>query len=120
MKIKATVNLVKNQTGDLKAMANITIDGCFVVNDLCVKSGQNGLWVSMPAKKLTKEYKGKLWKDIAHPITAGCRKLIFDTVLEEYEKKATAENLAGIESENPTKNSESDNKMLTDDESIPF
>ena len=60
MKIKAQVNLVKNQTGDLKAMANITIDGCFVVNDLCVKSGQNGLWVSMPSKKMAKEYNGKV------------------------------------------------------------
>jgi len=115
MKIKAQVNLVKNQTGDLKAMANITIDGCFVVNDLCVRSGAKGLYVTFPAKKLTKEYNGKLWKDIAHPITAGCRKLIFDTVLEEYEKKANAET-SDYEPAKPEKSESSESE--TDD--IPF
>jgi len=74
----------------------------------------------MPSRKLTKETNGKEYEDTAYPITADFRKRLFNVILAEYEKKTTAENLAGIESENPTKNSESDNKMLTDDESIPF
>ena len=119
MKIKAQVNLVKNQTGDLKAMANITIDGCFVVNDLCVRSGAKGLYVTFPAKKLTKEYNGKLWKDIAHPITAECRKQIFDTVLEEYAKKAAAETSEYKPEKTGNNNQESESSENNTD-SIPF
>ena len=115
MKIKAQVNLVKNQTGDLKAMANITIDGCFVVNDLCVRSGAKGLYVTFPAKKLTKEYNGKLWKDIAHPITAECRKQLIETILSEYEKKANAE----TDNYEPKKSEKSEQNEV-DAENIPF
>ncbi|MFQ5489348.1 MAG: SpoVG family protein, partial [Phycisphaerae bacterium] len=46
------VKLVNNANDRLKAYCSITIDGCFVVRDLKVIDGSNGLFVAMPSRKL--------------------------------------------------------------------
>ncbi|QVK21267.1 septation regulator SpoVG [Mycoplasmatota bacterium] len=64
----------------LRAIAAITIDECFVVHELRVIEGDNGLFVAMPSRKRTNgEY-----KDIAHPINQETRKMIEEKVLEAY------------------------------------
>ena len=37
----------------LQAFATVTLDGCFVVRDLKIIDGNNGLFVAMPSRKLT-------------------------------------------------------------------
>lgn len=67
--------------GRKRAVASITIDNEFVVHDISIIDGQNGLFISMPSKRLPNgEY-----KDIAHPITAEARAKIQDTVLKEFD-----------------------------------
>ena len=67
--------------GKMRAVAAIVIDDVFVVRDLRVIEGQNGLFVAMPSRKSSDgEY-----RDIAHPITAEAREMIQTTVLKEYE-----------------------------------
>lgn len=66
----------------MKAVASMTIDDCFVVHDLRVVEGPNGLFVAMPSRKTTD---GE-FRDVAHPINAETRELISDTVLEAYAK----------------------------------
>lgn len=64
----------------LKAIAAITIDDCFVVHELRVIEGDNGLFVAMPSRKRSSgEY-----KDIAHPINQETRKMIENKVIEVY------------------------------------
>lgn len=64
----------------LKAIAAITIDDCFVVHELRVIEGDNGLFVAMPSRKRSSgEY-----KDIAHPINQETRKTIENKVIEVY------------------------------------
>ena len=64
----------------LKAIAAITIDDCFVVHELRVIQGDNGLFVAMPSRKRSSgEY-----KDIAHPINQETRKMIENKVIEVY------------------------------------
>lgn len=46
------VKLVNGASDRLKAYCSITIDGCFVVRDLKVIDGSNGLFVAMPSRKL--------------------------------------------------------------------
>lgn len=46
------VKLVNDASDRLKAYCSITIDGCFVVRDLKVIDGSNGLFVAMPSRKL--------------------------------------------------------------------
>jgi stage V sporulation protein G len=48
----------------LKAYVTITIDNCFVIRDLKVIQGNNGLFVAMPSKKR----KDGTFRDTAHPL----------------------------------------------------
>ena len=64
----------------LKAYATITFDRCFVVRDLKVIQGNNGLFVAMPSKKR----KDGTFKDTAHPLNTETREKIESAVLAEY------------------------------------
>lgn len=67
----------------LKAYATITFDRCFVVRDLKVIQGNNGLFVAMPSKKR----KDGTFKDTAHPLNTETREIIESKVLAEYRKE---------------------------------
>lgn len=73
-----------NTDGKMKAIASITIDDAFVVRDIRVIEGQNGLFVAMPSRKTPE---GE-FRDIAHPITPEARELIQSAILKEYEATA--------------------------------
>lgn len=77
------VRLKKVDTdGKMKAIASITFDNAFVVREIRVIEGQNGLFVAMPSRKTPD---GE-FRDIAHPITPETRELIQSAILKEYEK----------------------------------
>ena len=83
------IRLAKKDESKLKAVASITIEDCFVVHDIKVIEGNEGIFISMPSRKTPDgEY-----KDIVHPINTPTREMIRDAVLEEY-KKALAEEQA--------------------------
>ncbi len=67
----------------LKAYVTITFDDCFVVRDLKVINGNNGLFVAMPSKKR----KDGTFKDTAHPLNNETREIIESKVLEEYRRE---------------------------------
>ncbi|PDB12303.1 septation protein spoVG, partial [Listeria monocytogenes] len=55
--------------GRMKAIASITLDEEFVVHDIRVIDGNNGLFVAMPSKRgVDGEF-----RDIAHPINSDTR-----------------------------------------------
>jgi stage V sporulation protein G len=66
----------------LKAFVNITIDDCFIVRDLKVINGKNGLFVSMPSRRR----KDGTFRDIAHPLNNETREMMEQRILSEYEK----------------------------------
>ena len=67
----------------LKAIASVTIDDCFVIHELRIIEGDNGLFIAMPSRKLPE---GE-FKDIAHPINAETREQLEKAVLDEYNKQ---------------------------------
>jgi len=67
----------------LKAYVTITLDNCFVIRDLKIIHGNNGLFVAMPSKKR----KDGTFKDIAHPLNSETREKMEDQILAEYEKE---------------------------------
>ncbi len=67
----------------LKAYVAITLDHCFVVRDLKVINGNNGLFVAMPSKKR----KDGTYRDTAHPLNNQTREMIESKVLAEYHKE---------------------------------
>lgn len=80
------VRLRKVETeGKMRAWVSITFDNAFVVHDLRVLEGSNGLFVVMPSRQTPSgEY-----RDIAHPITSETREIIQKAVLDEYNKDKT-------------------------------
>lgn len=68
--------------GKMKAIISVTFDDEFVVHDIKVIEGQNGLFIAMPSRKTPD---GE-FKDIAHPINADTRDRIQKSILEAYEK----------------------------------
>jgi stage V sporulation protein G len=71
-----------NTDGRMRAIASITIDKEFVVHDIRVIDGNNGMFVAMPSKRTPD---GE-FRDIAHPITSGTREKIQTAVLNEYQQ----------------------------------
>jgi stage V sporulation protein G len=67
----------------LKAYAAITFDHCFIIRDLKVINGNNGLFVAMPSKKR----RDGTYRDTAHPLNNETRQMIESKVLEEYNKE---------------------------------
>jgi len=66
--------------GRMKAIVSVTLDDSFVIHDIKVVEGHNGLFVAMPSKKTPD---GE-FRDIAHPITTLARELIHSAVLQAY------------------------------------
>lgn len=65
----------------LKAFATVTFDNAFVVHNMKVVNGNNGLIVCMPSRKI----KDGTYKDIAHPINNEFRGKLEQLILKEYE-----------------------------------
>ncbi len=65
----------------LKAFVSVVFDGCFMVNDIKVIRGKDGLFISMPSRKK----KNGEFKDVAHPLNNETRLMIEERVLDEYE-----------------------------------
>ena len=66
----------------LKAFVSVIFDECFVVSDIKIIQGANGLFVSMPSKKR----KNGTFRDIAHPLNNETRRRIEEKVLHRYQE----------------------------------
>ncbi|MEE0932389.1 septation regulator SpoVG [Clostridium sp. D43t1_170807_H7] len=75
--------------GKMKAIVSITFDNEFVVHDIKVIEGQNGLFIAMPSRKTPD---GE-FKDIAHPINTDTREKIQSSILKAYEAAVEEENV---------------------------
>ena len=73
----------------MKAIVSITFDNEFVVHDIKVIEGQNGLFIAMPSRKTPD---GE-FKDIAHPINTDTREKIQTSILKAYEAAVEEENV---------------------------
>jgi stage V sporulation protein G len=107
----------------LRAFASLTFDNSFVVREVKIIEGDNGLFVAMPSRKVTercrecgcrnvvqsnfcngcgkklhssRDFSGqheKMYMDVAHPINSECRQMIHDFVISEYEQERQRQNL---------------------------
>ncbi|MCL6635567.1 MAG: septation regulator SpoVG [Peptococcaceae bacterium] len=68
--------------GKMKAIVSVTLDDAFVIHDVKVVEGNNGLFVAMPSRKMPD---GE-FRDIAHPINSNTREIIQSAVLQAYEE----------------------------------
>lgn len=67
--------------GKMKAVVSVTFDDEFVVHDIKVIDGQNGLFIAMPSRKMGDGD----YRDIAHPLSSETRNRMKDAILQAYE-----------------------------------
>jgi len=68
------------EDGKLRAYVTVTFDQCFVVHNVKIIEGKDGLFIAMPSRKTaTGEY-----KDVAHPISPEFRTELQNKILSEY------------------------------------
>lgn len=77
------VKIIPVNEDRLKAYVTITLDECFVVRDLKIIEGNEGLFVAMPSKKK----KDGSFRDIAHPLNQETRAMIEQAVFDAFKKE---------------------------------
>ncbi|HAL02104.1 MAG TPA: septation protein SpoVG [Lachnospiraceae bacterium] len=80
------VRMVERE-GKLKAVVSITIDDVFVVHDIKVIEGTQGLFIAMPSKQA----QDGTYRDIAHPINTQTREELQKLILSKYEEALAAQ-----------------------------
>ena len=76
------VKVFLRESNQLKAFVNIVIDDAFIVRNIKVIEGDNGLFVAMPSRRVSSgEY-----RDIAHPINTETRNMIEGVIIEKYKE----------------------------------
>ena len=76
------VKVFIRESNQLKAFVNIVIDDAFIIRNIKVIEGENGLFVAMPSRRVsTGEY-----RDIAHPINTETRKEIEEIIIRKYKE----------------------------------
>lgn len=87
MKIEA--NVVKRfDTGTVKAVCDVTLDGAFVIHGVKLIKGQKGDFVSMPSDTWENSQGEVKHKDIVHPLNSEIRTQLFKAVSNAYEAQA--------------------------------
>ena len=79
-----SVNVKKydKEESKMKGIASVLIDECFVIRDIRIIDGNDGLFIAFPSRKNS----DGLYVDVAHPINSETRKLFEDAIFEEYNK----------------------------------
>ena len=96
------------QEDKLKAFVSIIFDDCFVVSDIKIIKGNNGLFISMPSKKR----KNGTFRDIAHPLNNETRRRIEERILAKYDEVRGQPELL-VHAEDPLLTAESTSDFMT-------
>ena len=76
------VKVYPTSEGRLRAYVSIVFEDCFIIRELKLVEGEDGMFVSMPSRRR----KDGTFKDIAHPLNAEMRNIIENRVIDEYWK----------------------------------
>ena len=73
-------------SGRLKAYATMVFNDAFIIRDLKIIEGDNGLFVSMPSRRRKDGF-----RDIVHPLNSETRQSVENAIIEEYKKTVDVE-----------------------------
>ena len=79
-----SVNVKKydKEESKMKGIASVLIDDCFVIRDIRIIEGNDGLFIAFPSRKNNEG----LYVDVAHPINSETRKMFEYAVFAEFNK----------------------------------
>ena len=86
MKIKAKIDRMVN-SGNVKAIASVSLDGMFVVKNLKVMDGRKGLFVSMPQETFSRKDGQKKYSNLFFALTNSAKLELQETVLQAYQQQ---------------------------------
>jgi stage V sporulation protein G len=81
----------------MKGIVSVTFDNEFVVHDIKIIDGINGLFIAMPSRKIGKSD----YRDIAHPLSPETRTKIREAIFLEYEKVLSEQESLAVHDEVP-------------------
>lgn len=71
-----------SEEGKMRGIVSVTFDDTFVVHDIKIIEGQNGLFIAMPSRKVNDNE----FRDIAHTINSESRNELQEAILKAYEE----------------------------------
>ena len=86
MTITAKIHRILPGSRKLKAIAEVMLDGMFVIRNVRVVEGEKGLFAAMPSYI---DRNGE-WRDCCHPVTPECSAAINSAVAEAYRDACNA------------------------------
>lgn len=78
----------KKENSSIRGFARIYLDGCFVISNISLIMGKNGLFMSMPSYKTNQidENKRNVYRDICYLVTGEFREKVNNLLVSAYEK----------------------------------
>ncbi len=64
----------------LKAFVSVNIEDSWLIRDIKIIEGNNGLFVAMPAKRM----KDGTYRELVHPLNKATRVMLEEKILAEY------------------------------------
>lgn len=92
------VRKINSDEGKMKAVVSVTFDNEFVVHDIKIIEGDNGLFVAMPSRKMGE---GE-FRDIAHPLTSETRNRIKNAIFAKYNEAISSTDGGTLKGEEPS------------------
>lgn len=89
LQFSVSVTVLDRESSDIKGIARIFIEDCFVINNVSIIQGKDNLFVAMPSYKTKKvdENNKPVYQDVCYPITKEFREKLYTELITEYEKQ---------------------------------
>lgn len=76
------VHKLERENSRLRGIATIIIGDAFMIHDIKILEGDNGLFCAMPSRQLP----DNSYRDVAHPISSEVRAYMEDIIIKEFNK----------------------------------
>lgn len=91
MTIKAQIDRMMNTDSKIKAYASVSLDSEFIVKDIAVVEGKNGLFARMPYRAYKDRGGSTQYADVFFALTDSARTALNSAVVAAYELRFQAE-----------------------------
>lgn len=123
LEYSVAVTPIERQGSSLRGIARVYLEDKFVINNVSIFQGKEGVFVSMPAYKTDKQNRnGKdIYQDICFPITKDFRERLYKDIEATYEEeKEKQKNDGGRSDEKSGSKSSEDEFMKVSENPFPF
>lgn len=88
LKFNVKVTSFERDGSNIRGLARIYLEDCFVINNVSLLQGKNGLFVAMPSYKTkqTDEQGKSIYQDICFPVTKEFREKLYGAVRKSFEE----------------------------------